>query len=191
MSRITMTSVIVVAILVLPLTGCMPKFTIEEMKADMPKRPPELDRLNAFVGKWEYDGVAKSPMFKDVESLKTTGKGHYKWEGNNWYLVGRGLMQMEHFDEMQALETWTYDTKAKCYRSTWVDTMGMLGIGESRYDEKTDTWHSTAISYGPWGKSNMKGTMHFLDADYMEWEWTEYMGLSKTMEMSGTGKRVK
>ena len=33
--------------------------------------------------------------------------------------------------------------------------------------------------------------MHFLDADHMEWEWTEYMGLSKTMEMSGTGKRVK
>lgn len=35
------------------LTGCMPKMTVEEMKAAMPQRPAELDHLNAFVGQWE------------------------------------------------------------------------------------------------------------------------------------------
>ena len=191
MSRITMAGAIVVAALGLSLTGCMPTMTIEEMKAQMPQRPAELDRLDAFVGNWEYEGVVKSPMFKDVESLKTTGTSTYKWEGDGWYLVGRGTMCMEHFDDMQGVETWTYDTHSKRYRSTWVDTMGMLGVGEVRHDEKTNTWHLKAISYGPWGKSRMKGWMRFLDADHMEWEWAEHQGLMKTMEMSGTGKRVK
>ena len=37
--------------------GCMPKMTIAEMKAQMPKRPAELDRLNRFVGKWTGEGT--------------------------------------------------------------------------------------------------------------------------------------
>jgi len=37
------------------LTGCMPHMTLDEMKAQMPQRPAELDRLNAFVGQWQDD----------------------------------------------------------------------------------------------------------------------------------------
>ena len=48
-----------------------------------------------------------------------------------------------------------------------------------------------ATSHGAWGKSSMKGTAKFIDADTMEWNWTEHMGLTKTMEMSGTSKRQK
>ena len=84
-----------------------------------------------------------------------------------------------------------YDAHAKKYRSTWVDTMGMMGIGEGKYNEKTKTWHMKATSYGPWGKSSSKGWMRFVDADHMEWEWAEYSGLMKTMEMSGSGTRIK
>jgi len=37
----------------------------------------------------------------------------------------------------------------------------------------------------------LKGWVKFTDADTMEWWMAEYMGLCKTMEMSGTGKRIK
>ena len=38
------------------LTACMKHMTIEQMKEKMPKRPAELDALNAFVGNWDFKG---------------------------------------------------------------------------------------------------------------------------------------
>ena len=173
----------------LVLSGCMPHMTLEQMKAEMPKRPAELDRLNAFVGKWQMEGEAKFAMLD--EPIKMTGTSESKWEGDKWYVVGRGVMKMADFPETQGLETWTYDVHAKKYRSTYVDSMGMSGMSEARYDEKTGTWHMTATAYGPWGKSHMKGTLRFPDPDTMDMSITECMGLMKIMEMKGTGKRVK
>jgi len=102
--------------------GCMPHMTVDEMKAQMPKRPAELDRLNAFVGKWKGEGEARFAMLD--EPLKVTGTSEAKWEGDKWYLVGRGVMRMADFPETQGMETWCYDLHAKKYRSTFVDSMG-------------------------------------------------------------------
>jgi hypothetical protein len=109
----------------LGLTGCMPHMTVAEMKAQMPKRPGELDRLNAFVGKWQMEGEANFAMLD--EPVKITGTSESKWEGDKWYVVGRGVMKMADFPETQGMETWTYDIHAKKYRSTFVDSMGMSG----------------------------------------------------------------
>jgi hypothetical protein len=189
MSRRSATSMIMLACAALVLTGCMPKMTIEEMKAQMPKRPAELDRLDAFLGKWQFQGEATCAMLD--QPLKSSGTTETKWDGDNWFIVSRSVMSTENFDDSKALETWTYDIKARKYRSTWVDSMGMMGMGVSTYDEKTDTWHMKATSYGPWGKSRSKGWVRFIDADHMKWWWVEYTGLMKTMEFNGTGERVK
>ena len=100
---------------------------------------------------------------------------------------------MEGFDPMHGMETWMYDAKSKKYRSTWVDSMGSIGIGEARYKEKTGTWHMRAKGRGPHGKTTMKGTAKLIDANTMEWTWSEHMmgGLMKTMEMTGTSRRRK
>jgi len=174
---------------VVALTGCMPKMTIEEMKAQMPSRPVELDRLNDFVGKWQSEGVAKFAMLD--QPLKMSGTWEAEWQGDKWYLVSRGMMKMEHFDEVPMLETWAYDIHAKKYRSMWVDGMGMMGTSESRYDDNTRTWHMTARSHSPWGDSRMKGTARFIDENTMDWSMTECQGLMKTMEASGTAKRMR
>lgn len=175
----------------LGLTGCMPHMTIEQMKAEMPKRPAELDRLNAFVGKWQGEGQVRFAMLD--EPLKISGTGEMKWEGDKWYIVGHALMKTEQLCDEQAVEIWTYDTHAKKYRSAFVDSMGMTAAGEGRYDEETGTWHMTANCHTPWGPSHIKGTIHFTDPDTFEWHMTETMclGLTKVMEMSGTDKRVK
>lgn len=171
------------------LTGCMPKMTIEQLKEQMPQRPVELDKLNAFAGSWEYEGEARMAGLE--QTLKTTGTSESKWEGDGWYLVGRNVMNMAELGDSQAMEIWTYDTHSKKYRSTWVDSMGSIGTGESRFDEKTNTWHMRATSFGPWGKTTGKGKVTFTDENTMEWSWTEYAmgGLMKTMEMTGTGRR--
>ena len=131
------------------------------------------------------------PMLEDQECLKSTGVGEYKWDGDGWFLVGRGTMSMEPFGDVTAVETWMYDVHARKYRSTWVDTLGMMGMSEGTYDEKTKTWHLKATTFGAWGKSHSKWWMRFTDTDHMAWEWAEYHGLTKTMEMSGSGRRVK
>ena len=171
------------------LSGCMPKMTLEQMKAEMPKRPAELDRLDPFVGKWQMEGEGRFEMLD--EPIKMTGTFEYKWEGDKWYLVSRGVMKMDDFPETEGLEAWMYDMHAKKYRSTYVDSMGMLGVSEGRYDEKTNTWKMDATSYSAWGKSHAKGTLRFIDKDTMDWKMTECMGLMKIMEMTGTAKRVK
>lgn len=173
----------------LTLTGCMPKMTIEQMKASMPERPAELDRLDAFVGKWEWTGSAEMAGLE--EPLTMTGTSEMHWESDRGFLVSRANMNMEPFGESEGIETWTYDSKAKKYRSTWTGGMGMISMGETVYDEKNDIWRMKGTGYGPMGKSSAKGTMKFTDADTMEWEMTEYSGLMKIMTMSGTGHRVE
>ena len=170
-------------------TGCMPKFTVEQLSEMRPERPAEMDKLNAFAGKWEMEGQAKMSVVDEM--LKIGGTADAKWEGDGWYLVNNAVMNMEGMGEMKAVETWTYDAHSKKYRSIWVDNMGSVGTGEGRHDEKTDTWYFTASSHGPMGKVSMKGTAKVIDENTMEWTWTEdgCMGLCKTMEMTGTSRR--
>jgi len=186
--RITMQAVLAAAACVV-LTGCMPKMTIDEMKAQMPKRPAELDRLDMLVGTWEMEGEVQFAMLD--QPLKISGRTESKWEGDGWYLVSRSKMKMEHFDEAQSIETYTYDIRAKKYRSTWADSMGMMGVGQSTYNEKTRTWCWRSTNHTPWGQSCMEGKMRFLDDNTAEWSFTESMGLSKTMQMTGKSKRVQ
>lgn len=187
MSRRNTWSWLVVTFVGMTTTGCMPKMTLEQMKAQMPKRPAALDQLDAFVGKWTFDGETKLAMLD--EPLKMTGHAEYAWQGDRWYLVGHNMMKMADFDECKGIEIWTYDTNAKKFRSTWVDSMGMTGMGEATYNEQTRTWHWSGTSYGPWGHSRMKGTMCMKDDNTMTWYMTETQGLTKVMEMTGTAKR--
>jgi|GEM_PF-3910431 len=171
------------------LTGCMPKMTVEEMKAQMPERAAELDQLESFIGKWEFTGKASMSMLE--ESLETTGVSEYEWGGGQGFMIGRGAFTMHPFDEGYGVETWTYDSKAEIFRSTWTDSMGQVGVGVGEYDEEEGVWKMKAAGNGPWGKSTMKGWLKFIDDDTMEYEWAEYQWWQKTMEMSGMGKRVK
>jgi hypothetical protein len=171
------------------MTGCMPKMTIAEMKAKMPERPTELDRLDAFTGRWHSDGEVKFAMLD--EPIRVSGTSEVEWDDSRWFVVSREAFDMEHFGESNELGTLTYDIKAKKYRATWVDSMGMTGMGTTGYNEKTGTWKMKTMCYSPWGKSTLKGWVKFTDADTMEWWMAKYMGLMKTMEMSGTSKRIQ
>ena len=172
------------------ITGCMPKMTVEQMKAMTPQRPVELDKLNAFVGEWEFEGTSTF-AFLD-QPLEATGTNSAHWAGNNSYLISDGIFKMTGFDDaMHGHETWTYDTHSKKYRTTWTDSMGGTGTGTARFDEKSDTWYMDARAYTPFGKSTMKGHVKFINPSTMEWSWNEYMmgGLMKVSSMTGTSRR--
>ncbi len=170
-------------------TGCMSKMTIEDIKAMMPQRPPELDKLNPFVGRWESTGEAR--MAGLDRNLKYAGKNEVSWEGDRWYLVNREAGSIEKLGDIRGLGTWTYDVRSKKFRTTWINNMGTLETGIAWHDKNTDTWQMRTTSYGPYGRGSAKGTVRFTDPNTMEWTWAEYMmgGLIKTVEMTGTSTR--
>lgn len=171
------------------LTGCMPKMTIEQMKAARPQRPAELDKLNKMVGTWEVTGEARMAGLDEV--LETRGTSELKWGGDGWYLIEDNVFTMKGLGEMKAHGTWAYDAKAGKFRTAWLDTMGGIGVGTVWHNEKTDVWHMRAKSHSPFGTTTGKGSHRFIDDNTIEWTWTEYAmgGLFKTMEMKGTSKR--
>jgi len=170
------------------LVGCAPKMTREEFNAMKPERPAELETLNKFVGKWEL--TADATLAGLDEKLPCSGSSESRWEGGGWYLVSHGTYKMDEM-VMSGMETWAYDAAAKKYRSAWVDNMGGMSHGEATYDAETDTFHMKGTGHGAFGDTSVKGWVKFTDANHNEWWFAEYMGLTKTMEMTGTGKRVE
>jgi len=189
MFRTALNRVLLTLIVGLMMSGCMPKMTIEEMRAMTPPRPVELDKLDAFVGRWKFTGDTEMAMLDEV--IKTSGTGETRWNNSKTFLVGNYTLNMEGLDSMEGHETWTYDAHTGKYRSTWTDSMGGIGTGVSWINEKTNTWYMKAKSHGPFGTTTMKGWVKMIDENTMKWTWTEYMmgGLIKTMEMKGVSKR--
>ena len=173
------------AVATVALTGCIPKMTIEEMKSGMPKRPPELDKLNMFVGTWEGTGEVEFAMLD--QPLKTTSKSTTEWGCDGWCVIERGTFEMEEFDPMDGIGVWTYDLKGKKYRGFWVDSMGMTSTATATWCDKTKTWKMKGKGHDPWGRNIWKGTVTLTDPNTMEWEMTQWdgSGLMKVMEMTG------
>lgn len=170
-------------------TGCMPKMTIEEMKAMMPERPAALDKLNMFVGNWNQEGTAQFAAMD--EPLKMTARSTIKWEGDGWYLVETATYSMDGFDDMKGMSIWTYDAARERFRVTYVDTMGSQSTGTATYDEETKQWRMRVENATPFGTSTAYATVTFTDKDTQEWTWTEsaFFGLMKIMDMEATLKR--
>jgi hypothetical protein len=168
------------------LTGCMPKMTIEDMKAMRPERPAALSKLDRFVGTWQGTGEAR---FAGIdEPMTTSGRSEIQWGLDGWMLVEHGTYSMGELGDMNFHSFMTYDIKGRKYRSAWADSMGGYGTGTMRYNEKTDTWHMKAKINSPFGNSTGKGTVRFVDDRTQEWTWNEraFFGLFKVCEMHGT-----
>ncbi len=179
-------------LVVMPLTGCMPKLTIAEVNAMTPPKPVQLDLLHDWAGTWETTGVANMSMFDAPIIL--SGRSVRRWDGNGRYLVADLVTRMEGFDEeVKAIETVTYDPHSKLFRCTATDSNGGTLSGVMRYNDKTGIWRLRATRNSPFGKKSVTGWVKHTDTDTAEWGYSEYMlgGLRKITEFTGTSKRVK
>jgi hypothetical protein len=170
-------------------SGCMSKNCEEAMAR--PQRPAELDRLNMMLGTWET--TAEMKMEGNDEVMKGTGQGTATWECDGWCLVERGTYDMGgDMGKMQGISIWTWDAKAKKYRTFWVDSMGSADVGTGTYDEKTKTWKMSGTSRTPMGKAKTHGTAKVVDDKTMEWTFSQRVGpfgMFKMMDMKGTSRK--
>jgi hypothetical protein len=171
-------------------TGCQqPKMDMAEMMKP-PPRPTELDQLDPLVGRWE--GTAEMRIAGMDKPMTFHGTSTTAWEADRWALVERSEGTMEEGGKYAGLGTWSWDSKARVFRQTWIDNHGGSGSGTATYDASTKTWHMKARSSGPRGSTVGEGTVKLSDSNTMEWNWTEWdsLKLRKMMEMHGTSKRV-
>lgn len=183
---------LMVMTLVAVLCGC------EEKKMDMadamapPPRPAELDRLNAWVGTWHSEG--KMTMFNGGEhTMQAEGVNHTQWACDGRVIFEEMEYSMGEGERMTAIGIWTWDDKAKKYRSWWFDSHGGQGTGESEYDEENGEWEMTSRSRNPLTghQTYGEGEVRFLSDDTMEWDFTEWdsLKITKIMEMKGSSRR--
>lgn len=164
--------------------GCIPHITIEDMRSGMPHRPPELDKLDTFVGQWEVAGEVT--MAGLDRPLGFSGANEANWEGDARYLVARGVTDMQDLGETHGMAAWTYDVGSRKFHGVSVSGTGEIGTATARYDEQADTWHMRAVSHGAGGKMLWKGRVRFIDPDTKEEHWSGYAmgGLIKTVDMT-------
>jgi hypothetical protein len=87
---------------------------------EMPKPQKEHEWLAQFAGDWDYETEVKPPGSN--ETMKFKGEEHSHMVGGFW-LVGHNEFEMLG-TPCSAIMTIGYDTKAKNYIGTWIDSMG-------------------------------------------------------------------
>jgi hypothetical protein len=183
-------SVLTAAAALTLLAGCQSqngKMTADAMKP--PPRPPELDKLQAFVGKWEDHGEGTAMG----QTVKFSGTATMNWEVDGRVLLGRGEGTMGDM-KMQSLEMWTWDPKAKKYMTVWMQNSGEVSHGTATYDEATRTWkmQGKGRNMNTGTATCGEGKIKMIDNNTMEWTFTEWDGwkTKKLFEGKGTSKRV-
>jgi hypothetical protein len=179
-----------IATLAAGLCGCASQKAVDHVPDRSSQRPPQLDRLDAFVGRWKIIGEATMAGLDRPVSF--AGDSDVRWDGGRRYLVARGVTRMEGRDETHGLAGWTYDARSGKYRSVQVSSDGGVATGTSWHDDRTGTWHARLTSRGPSGKMTWKGQIRFIDENTKEERWTGYGfgGLIKTVVISKTEERL-
>lgn len=169
--------------------GCVPNMTIDQMKEMKIVRPPELELLRMFAGKWESTGRAKMAGLE--EDLMVTGTSEGTWHAGRFCLVNEDVFTLGKLGDMKALTVWRWDAKSRVFRSHWTYNDGSAGTGKATFDPLTKTWHYTTKGSGPWCSLKGKGTIKYLDENNVLWEWHEWdgTGLVKIMELKGSSRR--
>lgn len=190
MSRSRVIGAGLAAVLAAMLMGCQqPQAEMAEMMKT-PPRPVELDHLEMLVGTWE--GTAEMKVMGSDEVMTGEGVETISWDADKWVLVSHFEYKMGD-DEMKGLAIWTWDAKAKKYRTWSFDNGGYQESATAKYDQETRTWHFKGKSGNTvTGKKSVgKGSSQMVDDDTQEWNYTVWDGwkLRKLMEFKGTSHR--
>lgn len=163
--------------------------TLQQMR---PKKSPQLDALKCFEGTWDTQALTKILCLG--KSFDVRGSTVNGWESDGWYLVERGEYEMGEFGTVHEIGVWTWDEKARRYRTWRFDSFGGTRFGTAIYDESTRTWTVKTKRRSSWGSTIDRGTIRVADDRTLEWKWEEWstwdpLRLFKMYEFSGTSTK--
>lgn len=171
-------------------SGCVaPRMSVDELKARLPARPSELDRLNMLVGAWDTAGTVKLIGMDDP--IETTGRSVARWSADGWLLIDESEYDMGSLGRMSGVSLWTWDDRAKVYRVYWFDSFGERASGTARFDEATRTWRMKTSGRSAVCSVMSQGEIQLLDDGRLAWTYDQWdgWGFMKFAEMRGTSTR--
>lgn len=174
----------------LMLAGCgLPRTSLDDLKAKLPARPAQLDRLNMLVGAWDTEGTIK--MIGMDKPIRTTGRSVARWSADGWLLIDESEYDMGELGHMSGVSLWTWDDRAGIYRVNWFDSFGERASGTARYDESAKTWHMKTSGHSALCNVANKGTITLRDDGRLAWTYDQWdsWGFLKFAEMRGTSTR--
>ena len=192
--RIVMTFCILVLI-----GGCaQPKWEMEQPKKPQPS--PELQKLSRLIGNWTGTAEWVYPPLNEInanlpegEKIPSTygGGGSYAWTLDGMFLKGEGWYEMGADQPVKYVEYWSWDAKAKKYRTWSFSDWGECGDGLAWFDPAdANIMYFKGTVGGEGGKRHGSGKMTFISDDTYDWAYAE-RGPEGRMEFKGTSKRVR
>ncbi len=171
-------------------TGCLqPRMTLDDLKAKLPARPAELDRLNMLVGEWDTAGTIK--MIGMDAAIETTGHNVARWSADGWLLIDESTYDMGALGTMSGVSLWSWDDRAKRYRVDWYDSFGERASGYAYYDEVSHVWHLKTSGRSALCSVANKGTIKVIGDGHLVWTYDQWdaWGFLKFSEMRGRSQR--
>jgi len=168
--------------------GCgEPKMTMME-PPQKPVPPPELAKLEPWVGTWT--GSAEFVMPEQMGGEKYAGGGTNSWTMDGMFLKGDGWHEMGEGVRAQYVEYWTWDPKAKKYRSWYFSNQGEFGQGWGNFAADGKTMHSSFKGCDVMGNTmSGEGEMTMVNDRNMEWEFSMKSSNMGKMKMKGTSQK--
>ncbi len=178
--------------------GCaQPKWS--EAFPQQPTPGPEILKLSRLVGTWSGTAEMVSPSPEEMmagmpegsEEMPSSfaGGGTYEWDLGGMFLVGKSWHEMGPDERMNYIEVWTWDAKAKKYRTWFFTDWGEHGTGAAEFEPDGDTLTMTGTAIGTDGKKRRgKGMMRFEGDDTYKWCWSE-KGPDGLMKFKGSATR--
>jgi hypothetical protein len=104
-------------------TGPEPKTPSAEQP---PKRGPEHDRLEVFLGKWTAEG-------KLGDGAEATALDEYEWLPGGFFLLHRGVMRFGD-KALESTQIISFDASIQKYRLNLFDNFGWARVYEGQVD---------------------------------------------------------
>lgn len=154
--------------------------SMAQVQDTAPKKSPELNVLNQFVGEWKAETVVKSADGKEVT---TNDESVMKWTLGGKYLEDRVGGPNESL-----IGLWTYDSEAKVYRAWY------FPAGSNKPIVLTGRWDKASRSFTEkvdMGNGNTMTGMHkFVGKNRYEWSGILRDAKGKVLtEYKGTNTR--
>jgi len=197
-----MTRRLVVSLCALTLIGGCAR---HQFSMETPKKPApsdELKKLSRLVGNWTGTAEMVSPSAEEMQAATPEGSkekvqtsfafaGKMDWALGGLFLKGEGWYEMGEGQKANYVEYWTWDPKAKKYRSWYFSDWGEAGEGWARFtDANTMVTEGQGID-GEGFKMTSTGTVTFVDDSTHNWTMKMKSGKMGKMEMKGTAKKQK
>jgi len=165
-----------------------------------PERPAELARLDPLVGSWETRAELVAPTRAELEARLGSaaqlvpesfgGAWRNEWVLGGMFLNSAGWRETGDGERSYYVEYLGWDANLGKYRSWLFNDRGELSEGTLALEPDGSFLVQIEGLRADGSATRGRGSMRFVDADTMEWTWTEE-GVDGTLTMRGTNHRAR